>query len=75
MAWDNADVTDFDENNNDRSKIDKGHPVPCKLCEHVFGRLRLTWVYCIQGNHGFRIGEHGQIVPNSRISKCILHWP
>jgi len=73
MAW-NQDLSDFDEANNDRVKIEKKLAVPCRTCEHIFGRLRLTWIFCVHCNKGVCMGEHGLQKPNSRITKCVEHW-
>ena len=76
MASDQQDLGDFDENHDDRAKILDDHKaVPCRICEHVFGRLRLTWIFCIDCNQGICDGEHGRQVPHSRITKCIRHFP
>jgi len=71
--WQNADLGPFEEQNNDRQKIENDHAVPCRLCENAFRRLRLTLRYCIQCNRGFCDGEHGNFAGGR--GRCVQCGP
>jgi hypothetical protein len=76
MAWDDFDPREYDKNHDDRTKIiDEHRPVPCRICERVFSRLRATYVFYHDCKEGVCEGEHGRQVPNSPISKCVACWP
>lgn len=59
--WAHADLTPWDPQQDDKTKTDQGIAVPCRLCESVFGRLRLTLRYCSSCRRGFCEGEHGSV--------------
>ena len=71
--WETADYGPFDDRRNDRQKIESGIAVPCRICENAFRRLRLTLRYCIQCNHGFCDGEHGNFAPGR--GRCVQCGP
>jgi hypothetical protein len=66
--FENADHTEFDRNNDDKTKIDGGSGVPCRICEAMFGRETLTFRYCAQCKRGFCEGVHGSY---SQIGKAV----
>lgn len=68
------DLAAYDTVNHDRSKIEAGFWVPCRLCENAFRRLRLTKRYCAACNHGFCDGEHGNFAPGQR-GRCVQCGP
>lgn len=55
----NVDLSPFDKDNNDKAKIGEGLWVPCRICENMFKRIRLTLRYCNNCGVGFCEGEHG----------------
>jgi len=64
MDWDKVDWRSFADNDRPRDKSDKdiiagGGVVPCRICDSMFGRLRLTKRYCGKCFNGFCEGEHG----------------
>jgi hypothetical protein len=72
--WSNSDYGPYEKEDTDRSKITKGIAVPCRLCENAFRRLRLTLRYCIECEHGFCDGEHGNLVfGKGRCVQCGPH--
>ena len=65
-----ADLTSYDPQNTDEAKIGNGAAVPCRICEGVFRRVRLTWRYCAWCHKAFCEGEHGSFAIGGRGS-CI----
>lgn len=61
------------ETTDDKAIIDGGGPVPCRICEEVFGRMRLTWRYCAVCHEGFCEGEHGTFAHKGP-AFCLKHW-
>jgi len=60
MSGPPVDLGPFDPNNTDRDKImSAGAWVPCRICEEVFLRVRLTARYCNTCSRAFCEGEHG----------------
>ena len=53
------DLRCFDEQDDDERKISNDHWVPCRICEEMFLRVRLTMRYCNICKRGFCEGEHG----------------
>lgn len=43
-----VDLSAYDERNTDRQKIENGVGVPCRICDAVFRRIRITWRYCAE---------------------------
>jgi hypothetical protein len=75
MALLETDLTEFDKQTDDAEKIGTlGKGVPCRICEKVFGRLRVTWRYCAQCRHAFCEGEHGTFAGVNR-GRCIQCGP
>lgn len=68
-----VDVSSFDEEEKDNEKIAAGYLVPCRICEIVFARIRLTWRFCADCGKAFCDGEHGRFV-NGRQAYCIHCW-
>jgi hypothetical protein len=62
--WENPDLAPFSAGaDDDKAKImEHGRAVPCRVCETIFGRLRLTVRYCNMCHRGFCEGEHGAFV-------------
>ena len=58
-ASERADLSEFNSKRTDKTKIGDGLAVPCRICEAVFARIRLTWRYCATCEKGFCEGEHG----------------
>ena len=55
-----ANMTPFDAAHDDQKKImDDGVWVPCRICEEIFLRIRLTRRYCNTCKRAFCEGEHG----------------
>jgi hypothetical protein len=73
--FENQDLAPFDANHTDAEKINAGIAVPCRICETVFRRLRLTVRYCAVCNKGFCEGEHGTfaIRPRATCVQCGPH--
>ncbi len=46
----------------DKEKIGDGLWVPCRICEQIFMRVRLTARYCGKCGFAFCEGEHGGFV-------------
>ncbi len=69
-----VDLSAYDSKHNDRQKIEEGSAVPCRICENVFRRIRLTWRYCADCNQGFCEGEHGTFARGGRGS-CVQCGP
>lgn len=69
-----VDISAFDEEHTDRKKIEDGAAVPCRICEAVFRRIRLTWRYCASCEQGFCEGEHGTFARGGRGS-CVQCGP
>lgn len=64
----------YTDTRNDRQLIDEdGVWVPCRICEDVFRRLRLTARYCATCNQGFCEGEHGSFGPTPGRGRCLRH--
>jgi hypothetical protein len=61
MDWQNPDLRGFKDEDNDEARIGQGVPVPvpCRICQSMFGRLRLTVRYCRWCKRAFCEGEHG----------------
>jgi hypothetical protein len=58
----NIDLRNWNESDNDKSKIEgpgDGLWVPCRICQEVFLRIRLTGRYCNTCGRAFCEGEHG----------------
>lgn len=72
--WANFDPGPFDPKNTDEQKIKNKIPVPCRLCESAFLRLRPTLRYCAICKHGFCEGEHGNF-SLQRIARCVQCGP
>jgi hypothetical protein len=73
IHWADADFSPFDSANPDRDKIEKGHPVPCRLCEAVYRVLTLTMRWCATCGQGYCQPAHGAWV--GRRGACIQCGP
>lgn len=73
--WERQDLGPFDANHTDTEKILSGIAVPCRICENVFRRLRLTLRNCALCDKGFCEGEHGTFATRGRATcvQCGLH--
>ncbi len=69
------DVSEYNPHNTDEQKILNDVAVPCRICEAVFLRLRLTMRYCAWYHKGFCEDEHGTFAIRGRGScvKCGHH--
>jgi len=54
-----VDLSAFDPERDDQVKIGAGYWVPCRICEEIFLRVRLTARYCNTCKRAFCEGEHG----------------
>lgn len=72
MKKDIVDWSQYNEKANDEKKItvqDKW--VPCRICEDVYRRVRLTARYCNKCKKAFCEGEHGTF--SSRVAgECLI---
>jgi len=68
------DLSAFDANETDEQKIMNDIGIPCRICEHVFRRIRITWRYCAECHQGFCEGEHGTFARGGR-GTCIQCGP
>ncbi len=60
MGVKTIDTDTFDCNRDDQKRIlDDGAWVPCRICEEIFLRVRLTRRYCNTCKRAFCEGEHG----------------
>lgn len=76
--WLNADLHEWDEQahtsgDTDKSRILGKKAVPCRICEVVFKRLRLTLRYCNSCGTAFCEGEHGSFAAG--VGTCIRCGP
>ena len=70
----NADP--FDLGYDDQKKImDDGVWVPCRICEEIFLRLRLTKRYCNTCKRAFCEGEHGNFAGRGPAACIQYHRP
>jgi hypothetical protein len=65
-----SDVTPFDLADPDSAKIARGLAVPCRICETIARRIRLTRRYCTCCERAFCGAEHGGLALGGRGS-CI----
>ena len=65
-----TDVRPFDPTDPDRVKIERGMAVPCRMCERLFHRVRLSRRYCACCDRAFCEEEHGGTALGGRGS-CI----
>jgi hypothetical protein len=65
-----SDLAPFDLVDPDSAKIARGLAVPCRICEAVARRRRLTRRYCACCERAFCEAEHGGVAPSGRGS-CI----
>jgi hypothetical protein len=65
-----VDLSDYNDADTDEAKIARSVGVPCRICESVFRRVRITWRYCAWCHKGFCEGEHGTFAIGGRGS-CI----
>jgi len=75
MAWENAYYGEYDPNDTDEAKIFRGIAVPCRICQHAFRRLRLTFRFCATCHIGFCDGEHGNMAGGHGRGRCIQCGP
>jgi hypothetical protein len=61
-----SDLTPFDLADPDSAKIARGLAVPCRICEAVARRLRLTRRYCTCCERAFCGAEHGGLALGGR---------
>ncbi len=54
-----TDLSGWSKENSDQEKIKGRAFVPCRICEAVFQRIRLTRMYCDECKMAFCQGEHG----------------
>jgi hypothetical protein len=59
MDRNKTDLDEFDPSRDDKSKITAGIWVPCRICQEVFLRIRLTARFCNTCSRAFCEGEHG----------------
>ena len=59
----------------DEQKIKKNIWVPCRICERIFNRVRLTALYCYECREGICEGEHGRFHQNKNRFLCIVDDP
>ena len=58
-----SNLEEFNPNRKDKEKIlDNEAWVPCRICEEVFARVRLTVRYCDTCERVLCEGEHGSFV-------------
>ena len=69
-----VDLSNYDSSHTDREKIENGTGVPCRICDSVFRRIRITWRYCAECNRGFCEGEHGSFARGGR-GTCVQCGP
>ena len=64
-----------DRQDSDRAKIERGMPVPCRICERVCHRQRLALRYCACCEQAFCEEEHGGSALGGRGSciECSRH--
>lgn len=67
-----VDLSKYDKSHEDKEKIGEGFAVPCRICEEVFSRIRLTWRYCEDCGRAFCEGEHGTFAFHNR-GRCLQH--
>ena len=72
--WTTADLGPFDPQNDDSAKIASGIAVPCRACEAIFRRLRVTLRYCADCRKGYCEGEHLTFARGGR-AVCIWEGP
>jgi hypothetical protein len=73
LPWANTDLSPYDSTHTDRTKIEAGHPVPCRLCEAAYRVLTLTMRYCASCDQGYCQPHHGGWV--GRRGACIQCGP
>ena len=61
-----VDLSDYDPNDTDASKISRDMGVPSRIREKVFRRVRVPWRYCASCHKGFCEGEHGSFAIGGR---------
>jgi hypothetical protein len=54
-----TDLEEFNPSHNDKAKITDETWVPCRICQEVFLRIRLTARFCNTCSRAFCEGEHG----------------
>lgn len=54
-----ADFSDWNPRRTDKAKIERDIFIPCRICEELFRRIRLTKRYCQECRKGYCEGEHG----------------
>jgi len=59
MTDTNVSFAPFDSDYDDKDKISDGLWVPCRICEQIFMRVRLTARYCNTCGRAFCEGERG----------------
>lgn len=56
-----VDIGAFDNERKDDVKIGANERyVPCRICQEMFNRIRLTQLYCYECKRAVCNGEHGQ---------------
>jgi hypothetical protein len=68
-----VDLSDFDAGERDDVKIGRGVYVPCRICQEMFSRIRLTQMYCDTCKMGVCSGEHGQWTDGGKHVLCVRH--
>jgi hypothetical protein len=73
-----VDISWFDESKTDDCKIDErrnregiSYGVPCRICEMIFCRIRVTWRYCNKCKMAFCEGEHGSFDTSNNLWLCV----
>lgn len=71
ILWNYPDISPWnpDAPQHDIQIVTSLRPVPCRICENVFGRLRLTACYCHECGMGICVGEHG--IPDENRFICV----
>ncbi len=74
MTVDNIDTDDFNKECDDKEKV-ADFWVPCRICQEVFLRIRLTKRYCATCKRAFCEGEHGNFAGRG-VAVCVqCHRP
>ena len=60
------DINPFDPDEDDRTKINNGIWVPCRICREIYARIRLTARFCGNCGRAFCDGEHGRFAQGQR---------
>lgn len=72
-----VNMSNWDSNNNDQEKIGAfKHYVPCRLCQEMFHRIRLTQYFCGTCKRGICEGEHGMWYGKGArgVPQCVYCW-